>query len=97
MSQQTIAPITHVPFFVLYINGKPAMSYNGGQTAKEMATFLGQILSEFQTSRPFSETPLKIEKDIVSQKQTGYGIAYNLVCDNDKGVCYLSSEVAYKK
>src|SRR5277367_798426 len=43
-SKQTIAPITHVPYIVLYVNGRPFLRYNGDKTESAIAQFVLKVL-----------------------------------------------------
>ena len=43
MSRNSIAPITVVPYVILYVNGKPYMRYQGPQDIKEIARFIIDI------------------------------------------------------
>lgn len=48
LSRQTTAPITVVPFFILYIDGKPLAKYKGNKDVTSMRSFIVRALQ----SRP---------------------------------------------
>ena len=60
-AQQTIAPITHVPFIILYVNGKPFMKYNGRKTYEDISNFVNEVLSRIQSKRNFSNTKIDVD------------------------------------
>ncbi len=93
MSQKTIAPITHVPFIVLHVNGRPLMKYNGEKSVQAIGDFVSQVLSQIQDKRNFSSTT-KIDYGEASIPQYAAGIPFNLVCDEEQ--CYLTFSEAYK-
>lgn len=87
MSSHTISPITYVPYIVLYINGRPTFRYDGERTTTKMLEFLNDVLSSLQSKTNFVNNPsIKIESDIPPYT---VGIPANVVCDAEKGVCYL--------
>lgn len=93
MSQSTIAPITHVPFIVLYVNGRPFMKYNGAKTYEDIYTFVTEILSRIQSKKNFtSNTKIDHEDEIPDYS---VGIPFNLVCEGEQ--CYLNFSEAYPK
>lgn len=92
MSSETIAPITYVPYIVLYVNGRPFMRYNGPHDSGEIKRFVLEVAQKIQNKQKFSEQNVKEEK--------GSGIpSYTIgkpLYGNDK-VCYLEFNTAYKK
>ena len=98
MSKQTIAPFKYVPYIVFYVNGRPFARYEGERNASDMAEFLKEIITLLQPKRSFIEQKkFKVEGD-ATPVFPGGGIPYNLICDEDKGVCYLTnSEVLGKR
>jgi len=94
-AQQTIAPITHVPFIILYVNGKPFMKYNGKKTYEDISNFVGEVLSRIQSKRNFSSnSKVEVEGDEL-QEYAGGSIPFNIICENEN--CYLSFKDAYKR
>lgn len=93
MSQQTITPITYVPYIILYIQGKPFMKYNGPYEAKEIRRFIVEVAEKIQTKQQFESQNVKHngKKNRIPEYTIGkplYG------CRDD--VCYLEFEEAYK-
>jgi len=94
MSKLSKAPIEYVPFIILYVNGRPFLKYNGERTTQDMAEFVQEVVQKLQTKQQFIEQKnIKIESDIPAYS---VGLPYNVVCDEEKGVCYLSYESAYQ-
>jgi len=94
MSKMSKAPIEYVPFIILYVNGRPFLKYNGERTTQDMAEFVQEVVQKLQTKQQFIEQKnIKIESDIPAYS---VGLPYNVVCDEEKGVCYLSYESAYQ-
>lgn len=88
MSKTTIAPIDVVPYIILYFNGKPFLKYEGERTLNGMLTFMKEVVSRLQQQKSFVDNKVKtIESEI--PKYT-VGQPYNVVCDEDKGVCYIN-------
>jgi hypothetical protein len=96
LSKRTIAPITGVPYLVLYVNSRPFIRFDDDDRSVEnMADFMNQIISRLQTQKKFIEGKgMKIESEI---PKYSVGIPFNVVCDEEKGVCYLKYDDAYKK
>ena len=94
MSKMTKAPIEYVPFIVLYVNGRPFLKYEGDRTLPAFMEFLQEVMQKLQSKQSFIENKnYKIESEIPPYT---VGIPYSVVCDNDKGICYLSTSEAYK-
>jgi hypothetical protein len=90
MSAVTISPITYVPYIVLYINGRPTFRYDGERTTEKMLEFLNDVMSSLQSKTAFVNNPnVRIESEIPAYS---IGIPANVVCDAEKGVCYLKYE-----
>lgn len=95
LAEQTIAPITYVPFIILYVNGRPTMRYDGERTLQKMLDFLNDVLNRLQSNKAFYENKnIKMESDIPAYT---IAIPANIVCDKERGVCYLEYNDAYKK
>jgi thiol-disulfide isomerase/thioredoxin len=93
-SLQTIAPITYVPYLIVYINSRPFLRYDGGQTVQDMTSFLNDLLNRIPKETKFingsSTNNSKFDNEVPAFP--GGGIPYNVVCDKNTGVCYLSFE-----
>ena len=94
MSRLSKAPIEHVPFIILYVNGRPFLKYEGERTTQDMSEFIQEVVKKLQTKQQFIEQKnFKVESDIPAYT---IGTPYNVVCDEEKGVCYLDYESAYQ-
>lgn len=94
MSQQTIAPITHVPFIVLYVNGRPFMKYNGEKSLGAVAGFVNEVLSRIQSKKNFSSNT-RVDHGDAEIPEYSIGIPFNLVCEGEQ--CYLTFSEAYSR
>lgn len=93
MSKLSIAPIEYVPFIILYVNGRPFLNYTGERTVQDMTEFIQEVVQKLQSKQSFIEQKnYKIESEIPAYS---IGIPYSVVCDEDKGVCYLDWNTAY--
>ena len=90
MSQQSITPITYVPYIVLYINGRPFMVYKGPYDAKEIRRFVIEVANNVQKKQQFSKAQVKQDK---SNGIPLYTIGHPLYGDDN--VCYLEFINAY--
>lgn len=96
MSKRTKLPFKYVPYILFYADGVPFARYEGGLNAIEISDFLKEIISILQPKRNFIEQKkYKLEGDM-KPIVPGAGIPYNLVCDDDKGICYLKASDAHK-
>lgn len=92
LSRDTIAPITYVPYIVLYINGRPFMKYQGPHDINEIKRFVIEIAQKVQSKQKFSN-----ENSNVKEDPRGHIPAYTIghpVCGDDD-VCYLEFQEAY--
>lgn len=106
MSAKTITPLQKVPLFILYVNGRPFMNYEGPKQIKPFAEFMQQALARLQQQQVFSaagESTMSIEES----EMTPHGLAYDYdyvtvsnpnsmggVTCTEEGVCYLTSKEA---
>ena len=92
MSKDTIAPISYVPYIVLYIQGKPFMRYNGPHDAEEIKRFVIEVANKIQSKQTFSSENVK-------EPQNGKGIPEFSIgkplYGQDDDVCYLNFNDAY--
>lgn len=92
-SKDTIAPINNVPYIILYVNGRPLMRYDGEQKVDKMSLFLNDIVNRLNSKKDFFDTKnIKIESDVPNSSTS---TQFNVVCDSEKGICYLNSSSAY--
>ena len=92
MSRDTIAPISYVPYIVLYIQGKPFMRYNGPHESSEIRRFVIEVANKVQSKQKFSSENVKDDKKGIPEFTTGHP----LVGQDDKR-CYLEFDDAYMK
>ena len=64
MSKETIAPITFVPYIILYVNSKPFLIYRGPPDVNEIRRFIIEVSTKIQNKQKFSD-----EKDNKIQEQ----------------------------
>ena len=93
MSRQTIAPITYVPYILLYINGRPFMRYQGPHDPKEITRFVIEVSQKMQNKQKFTSENVKEDS---RGGIPAYTIGKPLYGPDDK-VCYLEFDEAYGK
>ena len=92
LSRETIAPITEVPYVIMYVNGKPFIRYKGPHDIKEIGRFVVEVANNVQKQEKFTK-----DTQIKENKKTGipdYTIGKPL-CGPDDKVCYLQFDNAY--
>jgi thiol-disulfide isomerase/thioredoxin len=92
MSKDTIAPITYVPYIILYVNGRPFMRFNGNYTEADLKKFVIDVANKIETKQKFSN-------DQVKEDPRGRIPAYTIghpKCDDDEE-CYFPYNEAYTK
>lgn len=94
MSKKTIVPFKYVPYIILYYNGRPFMRYEGDNKVVDLAEFVQEVLSRIDSAKTFIDKKgFKLE----SEQPVYGGIPFNVVCDEDKGVCYFTTTEVYGK
>ena len=93
LSKNTVAPITYVPYIVLYINGRPFMLYKGPHDSNEIRRFIVEVAQKVQNKQKFSNEQVKEDPRGGIPE---YSIGHPLYGDDDK-VCYLEFDDAYGK
>ena len=91
LSKDTIAPITYVPYIVLYVNGRPFLKYSGPPAESELKRFVFEVAQKIQSKQKFSA-------DNVKEDVRGHIPAFTIgipKCDED--ICYLEFQEAYHK
>ena len=91
LSSDTIAPITYVPYVILYINGRPFMKYQGPHELNEIKRFVVEIADKIQRKQKFTQ-----EQDIkenVRGKIPAFTIGVPLFGDDDEA--YFEFSEAY--
>ena len=92
LSKDTVAPITYVPYIVLYINGRPFMRYQGPHDSGEIRRFVLEVAQKVQSKQKFSSESVKEDP---RGNIPAYTIGHPL-CGPDDNVCYLPMLEAYK-
>ncbi len=102
-SLQTITPFKKVPAFIVFVNGKPFMNYEGERTLKHFAEFMQNVFKILNKQQSFNNGQ-KTSSNVEPVEKTPFGIAYDydyitvtdasvngsLTCSDD-GVCYFTS------
>jgi len=97
MSNQTITPFSYVPYFILYVKGRPFIRYDGDRNVKDLGEFVMEVIARLKTNNNFtSSAPAKKVKQESDIPPYSIAIPYSVVCDDEKGVCYLKYDEAYK-
>ena len=94
MSKDTIAPISYVPYIVLYIQGKPFMRYNGPHDGSEIKRFVLEVANKVQSKQKFTNENVKEPEKGSKPGIPQYTIGHPL-CGADDKVCYLKMDEAY--
>ena len=92
MSKETIAPITYVPYIVLFINGRPFMRYSGPNDINEIRRFVFEVAEKVNSKQKFSEDQVK--EDPRGETIPAYTIGIPLYGDNEERT-YLEFDEAY--
>ena len=93
MSTQTIAPIERVPYMILYVQGRPLMSYDGEKRADAMMNFLGDVVSRLNNKKDFFEQKnYKMQSSVPTYSKSPQ---FNVICDDELGICYVDTDDAY--
>ena len=96
MSKETIAPISYVPYIVLYIQGKPFMRYSGPHDSSEIKRFVLEVANKVQNKQKFSnDDNLKTPPGGGKSGIPEYTIGHPLCGAPGDKVCYLKMDDAY--
>lgn len=97
LSKDTIAPITYVPYIVLYINGRPFMKYMGPHSADEIKRFILEVAQKTETRQKFSEEHQnQIQENHRDVNIPAYTIGIPLYGCEDGECTYLPFQEAYE-
>ena len=92
MSSKTVAPFEYVPYIILYYDGKPLARYEGERSSNDFGEFVQEMAMRIQaTKKNFVNKPMKMESEVPVYG----GIPFNIVCDEDRGICYLTASQVY--
>ena len=97
MSKDTIAPITYVPYIILYIHGKAFMRYDGPSDFNEIQKFVIDVASKVQDKQQFTNNNINPNTGAVIKETRGipeYCVGKPLYGDDDER-CYLEFDDAY--
>jgi thiol-disulfide isomerase/thioredoxin len=93
MSKETIAPITYVPYVILYHQGRPYMRYDGPADLTEIQNFIIEVANSIQSRQSFVDD----KKDTSKSKEIpAFTVGIPKPCDRED-VCYLEYDDAYVK
>lgn len=90
MSKETIAPITYVPYIILYVAGKPFMRYNGPPESSEITRFVLDVAQKVNNKQKFSA---EVVKEDPRNGIPAFSIGHPLYGDDN--VTYLQFDEAY--
>jgi thioredoxin-like negative regulator of GroEL len=91
ISKETIAPISYVPYIVLYINGKPFMQYKGPYDINEIKRFVLEVAQKVNNKQKFSTETIK--EEINKKNIPEFAIGHPLY--GDENITYLNFDEAY--
>jgi hypothetical protein len=94
LSNDTIAPITYVPYIVLYINGRPFMRYLGPHDANELKKFIIEVAQKMDSKQKFTN-----QGNILENREStipAYTIGVPLFGCDDGQCTYLNFNEAYQ-
>jgi thiol-disulfide isomerase/thioredoxin len=97
MSANTVAPVTYVPYIVLYVEGKPFMIYKGEHSMESIKKFFFDVADNLQKKQTFAQHPpqrnVNQNATISANAQVPQGIPeYSIgkpICGGKENVCYL--------
>ena len=84
-----------VPTLIVYFNGRPLARYEGERTSVDFAEFIQEMIMRLQEKKNFINNrnfKLATEDEATIP---GIGKAYNVVCDEESGKCYLKANEVY--
>ena len=96
MSQNTITPLTYVPYVILYYNRKPYMRYDGPHDISEIQNFVYEVANSIK--RQLETQNISIEEE----KEKTYSIPDYCIARPTRGgmkekICYINFSEAYQK
>jgi hypothetical protein len=93
-SAKTNTPLEYVPFILLYVDGRPFMSYDGKHDITDIINFIKDAISKLQQQKKFSNANTVGDRIQSSTKAVpGYTTGHPLYGNR---VCYLESDKCYK-
>jgi thiol-disulfide isomerase/thioredoxin len=95
-SMQTKIKINYVPYLILFVDGTPYLRYDGNASIQQMEYFLSIAYKEvlqkgYKPTAPRSgSSATAASKEDETPVFKGGGIPYNILCDKNSGLCYLT-------
>jgi thioredoxin-like negative regulator of GroEL len=94
MSKDTLAPLTYVPFIILYVNGKPFMRYDGPHDLGELQRFIVEVSKKVSSQQFMKQEEEEDEEEKPEENIPAYSVGRPY---GAKKVCYLNYDSAYDK
>jgi len=103
LSKTTTTTLSAVPYMILYVKNIPRLIYDGDKTLDGIIDFINNVLPRIKSQDNFINK--RENKNAAGGNGTGgldaipaytIGRPYNIECDKEKGICYLSFNDAYK-
>lgn len=90
MSNATIAPITEVPYIILFVGQKPFIKYKGKITYNEIGRFVFEMSKRLNSKQNTFSLPNNEDSsnEMIENQIPAYGICTEYNCVDD--VCYLN-------
>lgn len=92
-SKNTIMPLSVVPYIVIYMNGKPVMSYDGPATDTDIKNFVMTVVNNLNTKQQFINNDKEEEATVVEDNPIP---AYTIGKPKAADKCYVAWDSAYK-
>ena len=93
-SMQTKIKINYVPYLILFVDGVPYLRYDSTGASDQMEYFLSIALKECM-QKGYKPTVSSGASTVTADETPAYksgGIPYNILCDKNTGLCYLTFE-----
>ena len=87
MSKNTVAPLTYVPYIVLYVNGKPFMRYDGPHDINELQRFVIEVSKKVASQQFVKEEQQPQQKEEKKKEEIPAYCVGKPYCGRRK-VCY---------
>ena len=97
MSQNTITPLTYVPYIILYYNKKPYMRYDGPHNMIEIQNFVYEVANSIQRQIDSNNFEDDVEAEDQDFVLPDYCIARPTKGGIKEKICYINFTEAYKK
>jgi thioredoxin-like negative regulator of GroEL len=91
LSNETIAPITYVPYIVLYVNSRPFLAYKGPHDINEIKRFVVEVADKIQKKQKFSAQQEQDVKENVRGKIPAFSVGIPLYGSEDEAYFEFSN------